>query len=42
MKEVSRTRNTAIVEGLNLAKKHVKSTAEHKGIIEAHKIKCSC
>eukprot|EP00026_Physarum_polycephalum_P017068 Phypoly_transcript_18155.p1 GENE.Phypoly_transcript_18155~~Phypoly_transcript_18155.p1 ORF type:complete len:183 (+),score=30.19 Phypoly_transcript_18155:47-550(+) len=31
VKEVTRKKNAVIVEGLNLVKKHVKSTPEHKG-----------
>ena len=31
VKEVRRNKNAVIVEGLNLVKKHVKSTPEHKG-----------
>jgi len=31
VKDVDRNKNAVIVEGLNLVKKHVKSTPEHKG-----------
>jgi len=31
VKDVNRNKNAVIVEGLNLVKKHVKSTPEHKG-----------